>query len=68
MTLAGYWIVQATLEMVIDLSSSGCLSTSKVSLGNSVSSSKKRIPLWARLISPGVSCDHPPTIEILDAV
>jgi len=61
-------MVPATLEMTMVLSSIGCLSTSKVSLGNSVNSSKNKIHLWASETSPGVSCDHHPTIEILDAV
>lgn len=68
MKLAGYWMVPETLDMTMFLSSIGCLRTSRVSLGNSVSSSKNRIPLWARETSHGVRLVQPQTIDILDAV
>ena len=48
-------------------SSNGCLSTSSTSLGNSGSSSKKRIPLCARETSPGVKLLPPQIIETLEA-
>lgn len=54
--------------MVIVLSSIGCLSTSSVSLGNSVSSSIKSIPLWASETSHGLNADHHQMMDILEAV
>lgn len=65
---AGYWIVPETREITTLLSSNGWRSTSSTSLGNSVNSSKNNIHLCAKLISPGVRRDHPPVMEILEAV
>ena len=66
--LAGYITEPETREILTFLSSNGCLKTSRVSLGNSVNSSKNKIHLCAKLTSPGVKFDHHQTIEILDAV
>lgn len=68
MKFAGYCTVPATREIAMVLSSRGCLSTSRTSLGNSVSSSKNKIPLCARDTSHGVSCCPHHTIATFDAV
>ena len=50
------------------LSSRGCRSTSSTFLLNSGSSSRKSIPLCARLISPGCGLAPPPTIATCEMV
>jgi len=52
---AGYSTEPVTLEIFTNLSSRGCLNTSRVSLGNSVNSSKNKIPLCASETSQGVN-------------
>jgi hypothetical protein len=42
--------------------SNGCLKDSKVWLENSGVSSRKRTPLWAKEISPGLGTPDPPPI------
>jgi len=61
MNLDGKHRLPCTRDMVISPSSMGCLKTSSTFLLNSGSSSRKSIPLWARLISPGVGVVPPPT-------
>lgn len=68
MTLAGYETLHDARDMEMVLSSSGCLKTSKTSLGNSGNSSKNSIPLCARVTSPGKRSLPPQTIETLLAV
>ena len=65
---AGNVCVELALFIFIYPSSSGCLKTSNTSLGNSVISSRKRTPLFANVISPGLMLFPPPTIAILEAV
>ena len=55
-------------EIVILLSSNGCRSTSSTFLLNSGSSSRNKIPLCARLISPGWGKLPPPTIATCEIV
>jgi hypothetical protein len=56
------------LEMIILLSSNGCLRDYKAYLLNSGISSKNSTPLCARLISPGFRLWTPPIIAISLAV
>ena len=60
--LAGYLYVAFTRVIVISPSSRGCLKTSRTVFGNSKISSRNSTHLWARLISPGFACVHPPII------
>jgi hypothetical protein len=53
--------VNLALEIVIILSSSGCIRTSRTVLLNSGSSSRKRTPLCESDISPGCGNVPPPT-------
>ena len=55
----GYVTVPAARETVTTPSSSGWRRVSRTSRWNSGSSSRKRMPLCARLISPGCSCAPP---------
>jgi len=55
-------------EMWITPSSKGWRRVSRTCLGNSVISSRKRTPLWARVISPGLILVPPPTIATWEAV
>ena len=64
----GYSRVYLAREMVIFRSSSGWRKTSSVDLLNSGSSSRKRTPLWARLISPGCGLVPPPTSATCEMV
>ena len=64
----GNWAEVFARLIVMKPSSSGCRSVSRTFLGNSVISSMKRTPLWARVISPGFRFEPPPTIAIFDAV
>ena len=66
--MQGYVKLAFNLLIVTILSSSGPLKTSNVFLLNSGSSSKKRTPLCARLISPGFGILPPPIIEIPEIV
>ena len=61
MKSAGKRVVVLTRLMVTSPSSSGCRSTSSVRRLNSGSSSRNNTPLWARLISPGIGIERPPT-------
>ncbi len=64
----GYFADDFAREIVMKPSSSGCLRTSRTWRGNSVISSRKRTPLWARVISPGLRFAPPPVIAMRDAV
>src|SRR5687768_2576987 len=61
MKLAGNLAEPLDLVIEITLSSKGCLKDSKTLLSNSGNSSRKRTPLWARVISPGRGKAPPPT-------
>lgn len=54
--------------MFMKPSSSGWRRVSRTERGNSVISSIKRMPLWARVISPGRILFPPPVMEIFEAV
>src|SRR3989344_1466505 len=55
-------------EIVTVFSSKGCLRFSRTSRENSGNSSRKRTPLWAREISPGLGQAPPPTRATPEAV
>ena len=60
--------VYLALATVMTRSSIGWRSTSSTCLGNSGNSSRKRTPLWAREISPGMGFVPPPTRATGDTV
>src|SRR5437763_1058151 len=62
MKLAGNVVELSAREMVTLPSSNGCRSTSRLRRLNSGSSSRKRTPWCARLISPGAGVLPPPTM------
>ena len=57
----GYSIEYLERLILMMRSSNGCRRTSSVCLLNSGSLSQKRTPLCARLISPGIGLEPPPT-------
>jgi len=68
MKLAGKLTLPWARLIVTTLSSSGWRSVSSKACPNSGSSSRKRIPRWLRLISPGFGKCPPPTSPAFDIV
>ena len=68
MTSAGYVTLPTFLDIVISPFSIGSLKHSKVLLSNSKSSSKNKIPLWAKVTSPTLKSLPPPMRDTLVAV
>lgn len=54
--------------MVTHRSSRGCRRASRALRPNSGNSSRKRTPLCARVTSPGLGSEPPPTKETIDAL
>ena len=65
---AGKVICREAREITISLDSKGWRSTSKTFLSNSGSSSKNKTPKCAKVISPGLGYEPPPTNATAEAV
>ena len=68
MKLAGYSTLYLTRATVILRSSNGCRNTSRTLRLYSGNSSRKRMPLCAKLISPGWGLAPPPVMAVMEMV